>query len=226
MGRPQRTAQGGLVYHVLNRANARKQIFRQDADYAAFEAAMAEARERVPMRVLAWCLMPNHWHLVLWPREDGDLSSYLRLLTLTHTQRWHAAHRTVGTGHLYQGRFKSFLVQTDDHLLTVCRYVERNALRANLVRRAENWRWGSLWRYRYGDNDERALLGEWPVARPRNWAGYVNRPHSQSELEALRRSVNRGAPYGGDAWVQRTVKHLGLESTLRSRGRPRREVSL
>jgi putative transposase len=218
-------AQGGRVYHVLNRANARMRIFRKDADYAAFEATMAEVRERIPMRLLAWCLMPNHWHLVLWPREDGHLSHYLRLLTLTHTQRWHAAHRTVGTGHLYQGRFKSFLVETDDHLLTVCRYVERNALRANLVRKAENWRWGSLWRYRYGDQAEQTLLSEWPVNRPRNWVGYVNRPHTAAELDALRRCVNRGAPYGSDTWVQRTAKQLGLDSTLRARGRPRREVS-
>ncbi len=226
MGRPQRTAQGGLVYHVLNRANARQQIFRKDADYAAFEQAMAETRERIPMRLLAWCLMPNHWHLVLWPRHDGDLSDYLRLLTLTHTQRWHATHRTVGTGHLYQGRFKSFLVEADDHLLTVCRYVERNALRANLVRKAENWRWGSLWRYRHGKKDEQTLLNPWPVTRPRNWAGYVNRPQSTAELEVLRRCVNRGAPYGSDTWVQRTAKLLGLDSTLRSRGRPRKEIAL
>ncbi len=223
MGRPQRTVEGRRVYHVLNRANARMQIFRKDADYAAFEQAIVEVRERVPMRLLAWCLMPNHWHLVLWPRDDGDLSDYLRLLTLTHTQRWHAAHRTVGTGHLYQGRFKSFLVETDDHLLTVCRYVERNALRARLVRRAEHWRWGSLWHYRRQAKDKQRLLSEWPVTRPRHWVGYVNRPQTAAELNALRRCVNRGTPYGSDTWVRRTAKQLGLESTLRPRGRPRKE---
>jgi hypothetical protein len=88
------------------------------------------------MRLLAYCLMPNHFHLLVWPRADGDLSQFLRWLTVTHTQRWHAHHRTAGTGHLYQGRFKSFPVQSDEHFLTVCRYVERNALRANLVGRA------------------------------------------------------------------------------------------
>jgi REP-associated tyrosine transposase len=128
---------------------------------------MGEVAERVGLRVLAYCLMPHHWHLVLWPRADGDLSTFMRLLTLTHTQRWHAHRGRTGSGHLYQGRFKSFIVAKDNHLLTVCRYVERDALRTNLVKRAERWRWGSLWRYCAGDAKARALLADWPVARPR-----------------------------------------------------------
>ena len=223
MGRPLRTAPGGLVYHVLNRANARQPIFKKDEDYHAFERVLAAVQERVGMRVLAYCLMPNHWHLVLWPRRDGDLSTFMRLLTLTHTQRWHAHRRSAGTGHLYQGRFKSFVVQQDDYLLTVCRYVERNALRANLVKRAEEWRWGSLWRYQYGDTKARALLSEWPVNRPRNWVQRVNQPEGDAELHSLRQAVNRGSPFGSTPWVGRVVSRLGLESTLRPRGRPRRE---
>jgi putative transposase len=97
------------------------------------------------MRLLSYCLMPNHWHLVLWPRADGELSDFGHWLTLTHTQRWHAHYHNVGTGHLYQGRFKSFPVARDEHFLQLCRYVERNPLRAGLVRRAEAWQWGSLW---------------------------------------------------------------------------------
>ena len=80
--------------------------------------------------------MPNHFHILLWPREEGDLFRFMSWLTMTHTQRWHAHHRTAGTGHLYPGRFTSFPVQSDEHFfLTVYRYVERNALRANLVGR-------------------------------------------------------------------------------------------
>jgi putative transposase len=133
MGRPLRVAPGGLVYHVLNRANGRMALFDDDGDYAAFERVLAQACERVSMRLLAYCVMPNHWHLVVWPQRDGDLSRFMNWLTLTHTQRWHTHRQTVGTGHLYQGRFKSFVVQTDEHLLTGCRYVEGNALRAGLV---------------------------------------------------------------------------------------------
>ena len=222
MGRPHRTAPGGLVYHVLNRANARRRIFEKDADYAAFERVLVEVQERLPMRLLSWCLMPNHWHLVLWPREDGELSEYMRLLTLTHTQRWHAHRKSGGTGHLYQGRFKSFPVQSDRYLLVVCRYVERNALRANLVRRAESWRWGSLWHHHRASPLGHSLLSDWPIDRPRDWAAYVNRPETPAELEALRRSVQRGAPYGGKNWIEKTARKLGLETALRSRGRPRK----
>ena len=222
MGRPLRAADGGYVYHVLNRANGRHTLFEKDADYEAFERVLAEARHRVPVRLLAYCVMPNHWHLVLWPKADGDLSRFLGWLTLTHTQRWHAHRHTAGTGHLYQGRFKSFPIQEDDHLLTVCRYVERNALRPGLVRRAEDWRWGSLWRRERGSADERAILSEWPVARPRRWLEIVNTPQTQAEEEALRTAIRRGRPVGGEAWVKRATVRLGLETTLRPRGRPRK----
>ena len=121
------------MYHVLNRANARMTIFHKPDDYAAFERVLAEAVERTKTRLLAYCLMPNHWHLVVWPEKDGELSRFTGWLTLTHTQRWHAHRHTTGSGHLYQGRFKSFPLQDDAHFFTVCRYVERNALRANLV---------------------------------------------------------------------------------------------
>src|SRR5207302_9799666 len=134
MGRPKRSAEGGLIYHVLNRANARLPIFEQDADYEAFERVLREAVERTQTRLLAYCLMPNHWHLIVWPRVVGELSRFTGWLTLTHTQRWHAHRHSTGSGHVYQGRFKSFPIQENDHLHTVARYVERNALRANLTR--------------------------------------------------------------------------------------------
>ena len=141
MPRPRRAAEGGLIYHALNRANARLANFRSDDDYAAFERVLHQAVARFDMRLLAYCLMPKRFHLLLWPREDGDLPTFMRLRTMTHTLRWHAHHRTAGTGHLYQGGYKSFSVRSDQHFVTVCRYVERNALRANLVERAEQWNW-------------------------------------------------------------------------------------
>ena len=223
MGRPPRLALGGYVYHALNRANARMRIFKTDADYEAFEALLEQACERLPMRLLAYCIMPNHWHLVLRPHADGDLSAFLGWLTLTHTQRWHVHHDTVGAGHLYQGRFRSFVVQTDRHFLTVCRYVERNALRAGLVRRAEDWRWSSLWRTRFGDAEARTLLAPWPMSRPQNWCALVNRPQTEDELDALRRSVNRGRPFGSEYWVKRTANRFDLTATMRSPGRPRKD---
>jgi len=176
MGRPHRAAEAGYVYHVLNRANARLRIFRDDADYEAFERVLGEAVERTQTRLLSYCVMPNHWHLVVWPREDGELSEFVGWLTLTHTQRWHAFRQSIGTGHVYQGRFKSFPIEEDDHLFTVARYVERNAQRANLARRAEHWRWGSLYRWLRGNADDRRLLAAWPSPRPGGWVEHVNSP--------------------------------------------------
>ncbi len=223
MGRPLRTAVGGAIYHVLNRANGRLQLFEKAGDYEAFERVLKEAHERIPMRTLAYCLMPNHWHLVLWPSRDGDLSQFMAWVTLTHTQRWHAHHKSTGQGHVYQGRFKAFPVQVDEHFLALCRYVERNALRAGLVVRAEEWRWSSLWRRLFGAAPTRRWLAEWPVARPPRWVDWVNELQTETELEALRRCVTRGQPFGSEVWVRRTALRLGLEATLRPRGRPRKE---
>ena len=222
MGRPLRVAPGGLVYHVLNRANGRQRLFDGDGDYRAFEWVLMQACERVSMRLLAYCVMPNHWHLVVWPQQDGDLSRFMNWLTLTHTQRWHTHRQTVGTGHLYQGRFKSFVVQTDEHLVTVCRYVERNALRARLVERAEAWRWSSLWRTTNGDTQQQTLVSEWPIARPTDWVGWVNADEAGEELRRLRQSVVRSQPFGELEWVTATIERFGLVSTIRNEGRPRK----
>jgi putative transposase len=168
--------------------------------------------------------MPNHWHLVLRPAKDGELAAFMQWLTLTHTRRWQEHRHCHGSGHVYQGRFKSFPVQTDRHFLTVCRYVERNALRAGLVERAEEWRWSSLWIRREGDEPQRARLGAWPVEGgvPRQWLRTVNTPLAAAELDALRMSVGRGRPLGSATWTQRTADRLNLGHTLRPRGRPRK----
>jgi len=222
MPRAPRAAAGGIIYHVLNRANARMTLFETPADYQAFFKVLLDAHEHVSMRTLAFCVLPNHWHLVLWPRGDGDLSAFTRWLTLTHTQRWHAARRSAGTGHVYQGRFKSFPVQSDGHFIRVCRYVERNALRAGLVDRAEAWPWGSLWhRLRGVRGGGPAILSAWPVDPPPDWVRRVNAAESEAELAALREALRRGRPYGADPWVARIADRLDLGSTLRPRGRPR-----
>jgi putative transposase len=211
------------VYHALNRANARAEIFAKPGDYQAFEKVLSEAVAQAKMRLLAYCLMPNHWHLVVWPREDGDLSTFMQWLTVTHVRRWHAHRQSFGTGHLYQGRFKSFPVQTDWHVLRVCRYVERNALRAELAWRAEDWRWGSLWRRERGDAEAAALLTAWPVDPPRDWIETVNEPQTAAELDAIRICIARGRPFGSESWQKKTAERLGLSSALRAIGRPRHQ---
>jgi len=218
----------------MNRAVAGLTLLADEGDYAAFERVLAEARARFPgMRVCAYCLMPNHFHLVLWPRADDLLSRFMQWLTMTHTQRWHAHRDSIGRGHLYQSRFKSFPIEADGHFLTVCRYVERNALRAGLVPEAgegtgsaehpggaEAWRWGSL--AARADRARAGLVDEpWPVERPRNWRALVNRPQTDAELAAVRKCVKRGNPYGSPGWQAATAAALGLESTTRPVGRPK-----
>jgi putative transposase len=181
---------------------------------------LADVHERLATRLLGYCLMPNHWHLVLWPERDGELSEFMRLVTVTHTQRWHAHYHSAGTGPLYQGRFKSFAIEQDEHLLTVLRYVERNPLREKLVERAESWPWSSLAKRRQSDRPPWLLADEqWPVRRRNDWLRWVNRPQSVKEADAIGTCIKRGRPFGSDAWVARTVKALGLESTIRPRGR-------
>lgn len=225
MPRIARYAPKGFVYHALNRAVARLPLFQKEADYEAFERVLQEAHEKCPIDILAYCVMPNHWHFVLRPTQDGQLTAFLRRLAHTHTMRWHAHYGTSGTGHLYQGRFKAFPVENDDHFYTVVRYVERNALRAGLVAQAQAWRWSSLWRYYCGDTQTRALLARWPLPRPRNWVEHVNTTQSEAELESLRRAIRRNSPFGDSAWQQTTAKRLGLQATLRPRGRPRKQAA-
>lgn len=220
MARSLRMIESGIVYHVLNRSNARLPIFKKEYDYQAFEKIMVEAKRKYPMRILTYCLMPNHWHLVLYPTRADNLSQFMAWLSLTHTQRWHAHYKAVGYGHLYQGRFKSFPVQKDEHFLQLCRYVERNALRAGLVKRAEQWPWSSLYRREYGGLEEQNLLSPWPVTIDKNYLTWVNEAQPQEEVEGIRLSVRRGRPYGGERWTKAIAERLGLVSTFRNRGRP------
>lgn len=180
---------------------------------------MAHASIEVPMRILGYCLLPNHFHLVLWPLHDGDLSRWMHWLLNTHIRRYHKHYQS--SGHIWQGRFKAFPIAADEHLLTVLRYVERNPVRANLVKEADQWLWSSagLWTTQVGRPD---YLEAGPVERPQPWLQWVNQALTAAELAALRRSVNRGTPYGSQAWSRETAQRLGLESTLRPRGRPRK----
>lgn len=198
------------------------QMFRKEGDYAAFERVVAEACQRHPMRILSYCIMPNHWHLLLWPRKDGELSRFMFWMTMTHTQRWRHARGLVGLGPLYQGRFKAFPVQDDQHLLIVTRYIERNALRANLAQRAEQWPHCSLYARARSQASLAPLLCDGPVPMPADYIAWVNRPQTAAEEDAVRTSLRRNRPLGDLAWATRTAQRLGLESCFRERGRPKK----
>ncbi len=218
MPRSCRAALGGYCYHVLNRGNGRRTVFHKDGDYAAFVRLLREAGERTPVRLLAYCLMPNHFHLGVWPRADGDLSDFMRRLLTAHVRRYHQHYHS--SGHVYQGRFRSFPIQEDDHLLAVLRYVERNPVRAGLVGGAADRPWSSAAPARGGAPP----LDLGPVPRPAEWPEYVDAPQTEAEAEAVRECVRRRRPYGDSAWMEGTARLLGLEASIRPRGWPRKKI--
>lgn len=173
-----------MVFHVLNRGVGRRTLFGKDEDFLAFERVVEESLRTRRMRVCAYCLMSNHWHFVVWPERDGDLAAFMQHVTNTHVKRWKEHRHEIGYGHLYQGRYKCFPVETEDCFYQVVRYVERNALRANLVERAEAWRWSSL---RQAEREDPAfpILSAWPLPRPVDWVQMVNQPQTEAELMVL-----------------------------------------
>ncbi len=261
MPRPLRSAPGGFVYHVINRGNGRADVFHSPEDFAAFERVLSLACERFRMRLLAWVLMNNHFHLVLWPRRAGDLQAFMQWVTTCHVRRYHKHYKS--SGHVWQGRYRCFPVEEGSHLLTVLRYVERNPVRAGMVRKAQDWRFSSAskgGRIRseakvpgpIAASDEPARiaadrasaseagqkgaptatawsqtpLGAWlvegPTPRPEPWLRFVNREEEAELLARLREAANRGSPFGDEAWREKAARKLGLESTIRPRGRPKK----
>jgi putative transposase len=197
-------------------------LFGKRADFEAFQQVMIEAYERHPIRILSYCVLPNHWHFLVWPAKDGQLSGFFRWLAHAHAMRWRVSRGTVGGGPVYQGRFKCFPVERDEHLLTAVRHIERSPLAAGLVERAELWRWSSLWARKNEDDALRTLLSPWPIKCPANWTARVNAPLSGNALQQMQVCIARSRPFGADNWVKRTVRALGLEHTVRPEGRPRR----
>jgi putative transposase len=216
MPRTARAAVAGYCYHVLNRANEKARVFHDHQDYRHFLALMADAQQRWAMDVFALCLMSNHVHLVVRPRADDHLARWMHWLFTCHVGYQRRRYET--NGHVWQGRFKSFVIQQDLHFLTVMRYVERNALSAGLVARAEDWLWGSL-NWRVSGFPSLALCSP-PVALPADWQRHVNEALTEKELKAIETSISRGRPFGTPSWVRKTAAALGLTSSIAPRGRP------
>lgn len=225
MARVPRAAVGETIYHVLNRANSREQIFDTEKDYLAFEKILLEAKEKHPMRILSFCVMPNHWHMILHPETDESMPKFMRWITHTHTQRWHANHKSIGYGHLYQGRYKSFLIEEENYFVQACRYIERNPLRAGLSKKAQDWRWGSAWIRNKGNTEQKKILSPWPIEMPIAYEEWLNTldKYEEEKLENIRLCIKRSRPFGSDTWVKNVTEKLGLTATMNSRGGYRRK---
>jgi putative transposase len=209
----------GMAFHVMNRAVRHTVLFKHAKDYEAFLAVVRESLAMFKIKVIAYEVMPNHWHFVVICDRIEEVSSWLHWLTGTHAIRWNLAHGTRGSGAVYHSRFKAVPIQRERSLIRVCRYVERNALRAALVESAEHWQWGSL--YAVCKNCHLIPLSKWPILRPGNWIEIVNRPENQAELEALRRTIRRNQPIGDAKWQKAVAPFMGL--SMRPIGRPKKD---
>ena len=221
MPRTARHAPGGIIYHVLNRAVGKSTLFRGRRDFEAFQRCLVRTMDVAPMRVLAYCVMSNHWHLVLWPRHDGELAKFMLRLTLSHARRSLIHRGQVGTGHLYQGRYKSFAMQDGAHLGTVCRYVERNAVRAGLAKSSREWPWSSGGQSLLA-GEQKIDLEKHPALSREDWREWVDQPQTPAEEAAVLRCIRESRPFGDETWLQAMKKTLGWREPQK-RGRPKKK---
>ena len=213
MPRRRRAAAPGSIFHIVNRGAKRAALFEDTTEFDDFERLLELATARFDIALFAYCLMPNHWHLVI-ACSNESLSKFLHWVTTTHARRWQIRRGAEGLGAVYQGRFRAIPIEGDQHFLSVCRYVERNALRARLVDHAASWKWSSLWHRCEGDS---GWLSKWPVEKGNDWVAIVDAPQTEGELAAIRTAIRRDVPFGSEAWKQ-AISTRGQ----RSRGRPRR----
>lgn len=207
MARLPRIDIAGNYYHVLNRTNARVIISFTDCEYKLLEHIIEEACMFFDIHILAYCIMPNHFHFVVFTQQEGELGTVFKWITQTHTQRWHKKRNTIGTGSLYQGRFKSFPIQEDQYLFNVIRYVERNPLTANLVSNPLNWKYSSLYRRHKGTEKDRNILQPIDNLLPKNYIKHLMTPISKKELDGFKKAINQNQAFGDDtyreAWRQK-----------------------
>ncbi len=209
------------IYHVINRGNGRQTVFHKDRDYESFLKLLQEAKERNAVKLYGYCLMPNHFHMAVRPEKGEELSKWMQWLLTSHVRRYHRHYES--SGHVWQGRYKSFMVQQDSHLLMVLRYIEGNPVRARMVASAKGWRWSS--HNEVIGADKRGLIDKAPVEIPKEWTGYVDSSFAENELDRMRASVNRQTPLGDATWLMKVCREFGLESTIRRRGRPMKEAT-
>ena len=221
MSRSARPSPGGYVFHARNRAAAGRVLFPTRGDLNHFARLIHETLRHHPVRMLGYCLLMDEWQFVLWPKRDGEMTAFLHGLTLTHAKRWNAAYPDAGAGPLYRGRFRSFPVQAEAPWYAVVRHVEQAAVRDGLVERVEDWPWCGL-ADELDPSPPHDPIIKGPTRRPTDWVKYMNEEPPASELAALQESEKRGCPFGSAEWRRETAVRLGLERTLRPRGRPRK----
>lgn len=207
------------IYHIINRGNMGMQIFDSSDDYEYFLNLLKQGCDREFVLIHAYCLMPNHFHLLVSVDKAGSLSRMMQWVMTSHVRYYHRKNNTFG--HVWQGRYKSFIVEKESYYVGVIRYIEANPIRANLADKAQKWLYGSL-RERVTKTTT-TLLCSPLVELGEDWKRYVNKPMKKLEIDKIRNSVNRQTPLGEKGWQMEAAKRHGLMSTLGNRGRPKKE---
>jgi len=218
MARLARLVVPGVPHHVTQRGNRRLPVFFGDGDYRAYKALLAEGCAKAGTAVWAYCLMPNHVHLILVPSHEDGLRAALGETHRRYTR--HVNAREGWRGHLWQSRFASFPMD-EAHLLACARYVELNPVRAKLARRPRAWKWSSAEAHLTGKDD--GLVSVAPLLdRAGDWKAFLGAGLETEQLDAIRGHERTGHPLGGTRFLARLKRRLGKDVTPRRPGRPAR----
>lgn len=187
MPRTARKLADRAYYHIINRGNNKQTIFRTRLDFLVFLALLKEAKRRYPLSLLGFCLMPNHFHLVIYAREAEHVRAFIHWAMTCFAHYYHEKNKT--SGHLWQGRFKSFLIEQEEYLIIALRYVENNPVRAGMVRSSRDWEWSSIKHHCLRSYDE--FIDPPPFTVPNDWPDLVDMPLTLKEFEAIKKRNNR-----------------------------------
>ena len=223
MPRLARTVCARVPHHITQRGNRREKVFFTDADRAAYLGWLKEYAEKHTLEILAYCLMPNHIHLIVVPATEEGLHQALKPLHMRYAQRINRARGWKG--HLWQGRFFSAALD-EAYLWAAIRYVERNPGRARMVRKAENYPWSSAGAHCGLRQD--AVLTQKAYWRKQfeaigDWSAWLAQGDEPEKLERLRRNAEKGLPCGSDRFIRKLEKLTGRVLQYRPRGRPRKD---
>jgi putative transposase len=218
MPRVARCLVDGAIYHILNRGNAKQEIYFDDQDYSHFLESTIQSKRQYNITVYAYCLMPNHYHFIVQAEVSSHIGQWIQLIMNKYNAYFRKKYKSIG--HIWQNRFKNFIIQNEDHLTVVMRYVERNPVEAGLTMSSFAWRWSSHQERHL--NSKLSLCDQKNIPLPKDWTDYVDTPLHAMEQQKLKRSMKRQTPFGDDIWIEKICDELGMVNTLRSVGRPKK----
>ncbi len=228
MGREKRIVYPGLIYHVIKRGNNREAVFLENEDYSHYLNCIQRYKKKYEFKLFAFCLMPNHVHMLIKVTDCGTISKIMQSLTVAHIRYYNEKYNRVG--HVWQGRFKSPIVSDDKYFLKAMTYIEQNPLRANLVNQVRNYPWSSYKlncsaeRSSFVDREENEIflqLGANDRDRINQYKQILDDNLKDSDVEAIRKSTKYGTPYVSETFVNHIAKMLPLK---RKRGRPKNKT--